>query len=97
MTVKLRPETEQALLEALALLKSGPRREWSNGRMVGFDDFKRPGGFANDLVEIMCSAIIRDGHMKWPLVVEQRHETPEELAARVVTYNVPMDVAGGAE
>ncbi len=97
MTVKLRPETEQALLEALALLNDGgSRMELASGYMGRFNVFKKPGGFVNDLVEVMCAAIIRDGHIKWPPVVEQRHETPEEMAARVITYHVPQDVAGGA-
>ncbi len=53
MTVKLRPDTEQAVLEVLALLKSGRRMELSTGTMVRGPGFRRAGEKVNELLEIV--------------------------------------------
>lgn len=85
MTISLRPEAEAALSEALALLTSGDKTEIRNGMMVtrSASGLTRT-RLANVCIEAVCTAIIRDGFVKWPVVIEQRHETEEEMQARML-------------
>ena len=92
MTIKLTTETEQALREAIGVTQGRSGVTFDNGFSFSSDVSKRdfcPTNLVNLIIQAACNAVIRDGHLKWPLEVEQRHETLEEQRIRTALDEVP--------